>query len=135
MIYEATGRLKVIMDTKQLSDKFSKREFAITTEGDYPQTIVLQLINGKCIIIDQYNIGELIKVKFNISGKPWKNKEGKETYFNSLNVTIIELVSGIVPAQVEAQEYIPGDRNYDDLSTKVPSDFYQKESLSDDLPF
>jgi hypothetical protein len=45
MALEATGRLHTIFDTKQVSERFSKREFIVETTDNpkYPQTVLFQL--------------------------------------------------------------------------------------------
>ena len=39
------GKVKVINPTQVVSEKFKKREFVITTEGEYGQDILFQLTN------------------------------------------------------------------------------------------
>ena len=96
MTYELEGKLIVKDDTVQVSEKFKKREFVIEQEsnnGDavYVETIKFQSIQAKCDILDSVNIGDVVKVTFNIKGKKWE-KEGKTSYFNNLDAWKIEVV-------------------------------------------
>jgi hypothetical protein len=79
-----TGTLKAVFDTKQVSATFSTREFVIETPEQYPQTILFQLVQDKCDLIDSYAEGEEIVVDFNIRGKSWSNPQGEVKYFNTL---------------------------------------------------
>lgn len=88
---EATGLLKVKMDTEKVSDKFSKREFVLTTEANtpYPQHVSFQLTQDKCSVLDNYNVGEEIKIQFNLRGREWNGPQGIK-YFNTLEAWRIE---------------------------------------------
>ncbi len=80
------GILKVKKETIQVSESFSKREFVITVQdGAYTNDILIQLVKDKCSLIDAFNIGDMLEVEINLSGKCWINPQGEEKYFNSLN--------------------------------------------------
>jgi len=81
-----TGSLKVKNDTIQVSEQFSKREFVVTViDGAFSNDILIQLTKDKCSLIDAFNIGDMLEVDINLSGKCWINPQGEEKYFNSLN--------------------------------------------------
>lgn len=82
-----TGKLKFKFETKQVSDKFKVREFIIITDydGDYPQSILMQTTQDKCDILDNYKVGDIIDVMFNLRGREWTNPEGQVKYFNSID--------------------------------------------------
>jgi hypothetical protein len=88
---DVTGILKVKSDTQQVSEKFKKRDFVITdNSSQYPQHISFQLVQDKCAIIDQYKVGDEIKVHFNLRGREWTSPQGELRYFNSLEAWRIE---------------------------------------------
>ena len=89
--FETTGILKVKKDTQQVSEKFSKREFVMTTDmtTQYPQYISMQLTQDKCALLDAYNEGDEVKVSFNLRGREWSGPEGVK-YFNSLEAWRLE---------------------------------------------
>jgi len=99
---EITGVIKLIRDTQVISDKFKKREFVITTDGDYPQPVQLELTQDNVSKIDSYKVGDKISVAYNIRGNEW-TKDDVTRYFNSLQAWKIDKVSGTVAnnAQVE----------------------------------
>lgn len=90
-MYKVSGIIKVINDTVQVSDKFSKREFVVTDNSSmYPQDILLQLAQDKCSVLDAYNVGDSVEVSFNLRGREWTNPQGEVKYFNTLDAWRIE---------------------------------------------
>lgn len=90
---EVTGTLKAKFDTQVVSDRFSKREFVLTTEANtpYPQHVSFQVTQDKCSILDQYEIGQELKIQFNLRGREWNGPQGIK-YFNTLEAWRIESV-------------------------------------------
>lgn len=83
---KVTGTLKVKKDTQVVSEQFSKREFVLTVvDGAFSNDILIQLTKDKCNLLNAFNIGDLLEVDINLSGKCWLNPQGEEKYFNSLN--------------------------------------------------
>lgn len=80
------GELIRIYDTKQVSEKFALREFVIETKEQYPQSIILQVSQEKCKVLDSYRLGDLVQVSINVRGRKWTDKEGKDRFFNTLEV-------------------------------------------------
>lgn len=115
---ETTGIIKVIGETQRVSDKFQKREFVLTTEANtpYPQHVSFQLTQDKCELIQNYQIGEEIKIQFNLRGREWNGPQGIK-YFNTLECWRIES-TGVAPAPT----------NLSEAHTKNTND-------NDDLPF
>ena len=91
---EITGTLKVKGTTKQVSEKFSKRDLVITVEdGKYPQHVSLELSQERTELLNTFNVGDTIKVQFNIRGREWNSPSGETKYFNTLDVWSCKLVS------------------------------------------
>lgn len=105
--FDIEGKLIEKFETVAVSDKFQKREFVLETEENaggniYTQNIKFQLMQAKCSEIDASNVGDMVKVHFNLQGRKWE-KEGKVSYFNTLNAWRIEAVgSGSAPGQSQA---------------------------------
>lgn len=125
---EVTGILKVKFDTQKVSDRFSKREFVLTTEATspYPQHVSFQLTQDKCNLLDQYNVGDEMKIQFNLRGREWNGPQGVK-YFNTLEAWRIEKVSG-----GGAQQSQQSSNNNVDAGSPV---FTSNISDNDDLPF
>jgi len=89
---DVQGTIKVIGETQVVSEKFSKREFVLTTGEQYPQHLPMQLTQAKCDLLDGFKIGDEIKVYYNLRGREWTNKEGKVQYFGTTEVWKIEKI-------------------------------------------
>ncbi len=87
-----TGILKVKKQEQQVSEKFKKREFVLTDNSpSYPQTILFQLTQDRCSLLDSANVGDEITVHFQLKGREWKkNPQDEAKFFNSLDVFKIE---------------------------------------------
>ena len=130
MSYELTGKLVAKYDIIQRTETFKIREFAVEkTEDIGGRTITyyvkFQAIQDKTTIIDKVNIGDEIKVFFNIKGSKWE-KEGKVNYFTNLDAWRIEQV--LLTA---------ADKGVTDTEYMEPLDTFSATSPDaiDDLPF
>lgn len=74
------GAIKLIKDVNVISDKFSVREFVITTADKYPQEIIFQTVNDRMDIIAPYGEGQEVEVSFNLRGR-----QVGEKYYNTLD--------------------------------------------------
>ena len=91
---EITGKIRMIYETKQISDKFRKREFVITVPDEkYTQHLLFELVQSNCDILDSYLLGAEVKVLFNIRGREWVAKDGHVRYFNSMQAWKVEEIS------------------------------------------
>lgn len=98
MSYELTGKLVAKYDTVQRTESFKTREFVVEKTDDINgRTLVnyvkFQSVQDKTAIIDRVNIGDEIKVYFNIKGSKWE-KEGKTNYITNLDAWRIEQILG-----------------------------------------
>ncbi|HUR26728.1 MAG TPA: DUF3127 domain-containing protein, partial [Planctomycetota bacterium] len=89
---ETTGKLHTIFDTKQVSERFSKREFVIELADNpkYPQTVIFQLTGDRCAQLDDLRVGDEVRIEFSLRGREWRSPSGEVKYFNSLDVWKIE---------------------------------------------
>lgn len=68
------GRIKIIGETQTFDSGFSKRQFVITTEEQYPQDLAMDFVKDKCSILDQYNEGDEVEVSINLRGNEYNGK-------------------------------------------------------------
>ena len=89
---QASGRLHVVFDTKQVTERFQKREFVVemTDNPNYPQFVLFQLTGDRCDNIEGFSVGDNVRVEFNLRGREWTSPNGEVKYFNSLDVWTIE---------------------------------------------
>lgn len=68
------GRIKIIGEIQNFDSGFSKRQFVITTEEQYPQDLAMDFVKDKCSILDQYNEGDEVEVSINLRGNEYNEK-------------------------------------------------------------
>lgn len=91
MAFDVVGKLHVAGETKQVSERFTKREFVLeVADGKYPQFVSFQLTGDRAAQLDDYRVGDQIRVTFNLRGREWRNPQGEVKYFNSLDVWKLE---------------------------------------------
>ena len=126
MSYELTGRLVAKFDTMQKTETFKTREFAVEKSDDINGRTIVNYVKFQCVqdktaIVDRVNIGDDIKVYFNIKGTKWE-KDGKVNYFTNLDAWRIEQIlkttQGTDPEYLEPQD-----------------SFSARPDAPDDLPF
>lgn len=123
---EIQGKIKMIDETKTYGNNgFRKREMVITTEEQYPQHILVEFVQDKTDLLNNYQVGQNVKVSINLRGREWVNPQGETKYFNSITGWRIEsaeqAVSGDMPPMPPEDAFEPvNDLNEDD---------------HDDLPF
>jgi hypothetical protein len=133
MSFQITGILKVKGAEQVVSEKFKKREFVLTdNQSQYPQHLSFQLAQDKCSLIDGFEVGQEIKVSFNLRGREWNDpKSGQMKYFNSLDAWRIETnMAAAAPTNNNTMNQAG--------STSTPSAppvFSASAADDDDLPF
>ena len=122
---ELQGKIKVLKETETFgSNGFRKRELVITTNEQYPQMILVEFVQDKCDVLNNYKVGQDVKIGINLRGREWINPEGVAKYFNTIQGWRIE---AIVPDVATAQTTPPAE------TPSVPQP--QSEEDSSDLPF
>jgi hypothetical protein len=96
MSYDLTGRLLAKYDTIQRKESFKTREFVVEkTDEIAGRTITnyikFQCVQDKTLMLDRLNVGDEIKVYFNIKGSKWE-KDGKTNYITNLDAWRIEQI-------------------------------------------
>ena len=99
---EVTGKIKVINAEQQVSASFRKRELVVATEEQYPQFISINFVQDKCDLLNNYNVGEAVKVSINLRGREWVNPQGETKYFNDIQGWRIERLQAEQPAAMPA---------------------------------
>lgn len=133
---EVTGTLKAKFDTQKVSDRFSKREFVLTTEANtpYPQHVSFQVTQDKCSLLDQFNEGDELKVQFNLRGREWNGPQGIK-YFNTLEAWRIERFTNAGnPSANQGAAKTQGSQNAG-FETNTSPVFSSNVDDNEDLPF
>ena len=129
MSYEMTGKLIAKFDTVQRTETFKTREFVIEkTDEINGRTITnfvkFQSVNAAITIVDKINIGDQVKVYFNIKGSKWE-KDGRTNYITNLDAWRMEQLVNTQKSSTTDSEYFP------------PLDTFSSQSsdVANDLPF
>ncbi len=130
MSYELTGKLVAKFDTVQRTETFKTREFAVEKSDEINGKTILNYVKFQCVqdktaIVDRVNIGDEIKVYFNIKGSKW-DKAGVTNYITNLDAWRLEqLLQPGSKASAIGNEYME------------PLDTFSASSSEavDDLPF
>jgi hypothetical protein len=107
MNLEVTGKLIEKYDTQNVSDRFRKREFVLELADEINGTVYtnyakMQLVQNKCDILDRFNIGEVLRVNFNIKGTRY-DKDGRTNYFSNLDAWRVENAANAQPQPANNQ--------------------------------
>jgi hypothetical protein len=127
IIMEVVGKIKMIDTTKEVgSAGFKKRDVVVTTDEQYPQHILVQFVQDKCDLLNNYQVGDAVKIDINLRGREWTNPQGEMVYFNTIQGWRIgkaqaETAAASVAPMPPAEAFAPA------------TDF--KEEDHDDLPF
>ncbi len=96
---EVLGRVKVINPEQQVSASFKKRELVVTTERAISTAYYsIEFTQDKTDLLNQYNVGEQVKVSINLRGREWVNPQGETKYFNSIQGWRIEKMQAEAPS-------------------------------------
>lgn len=136
MSFEITGKLVAINDTQHVSDRFKKREFVLELAEEingnvYTNYAKMQLVQNKCEIIDNFKIGDSVKVNFNIKGNKWE-RDGNVNYITNLDAWRVEnaqQAGASAPAASSPAYSNPGN------NTNPNVNYNPSPENVDDLPF
>lgn len=82
---DITAKIKRIEATKNVgaNQDFKIRELIVVTDEQYPQTLSIQFIQGKCEELDKFQPEQKVKIDINLRGKETE-KDGKKSVFNTI---------------------------------------------------
>ncbi len=126
IIMEVTGKIKVVNAEQQVSASFKKRELVVATEEQYPQFISINFVQDKCDLLNNYNVGDAVKVSINLRGREWVNPQGETKYFNDIQGWRVE--------KLQAEAPVAGMAPMPPAEAFAPATNFNEEA-HDDLPF
>jgi len=96
MSYELSGKLVARYDIVQRTETFKTREFVVEKTEDIGGRTITNYVKFQCVqdktaMPDRFNIGDEVKVSFNIKGTKW-SKDGKENYITNLDCWRMESI-------------------------------------------
>lgn len=123
---EVLGKVKVVGVEQQVSPTFRKRELVVTTDEQYPQSIMIEFVQDKSDLLNSVSVGDNVKVSINLGGREWVNPQGETKYFNSIKGWRIEKLQAETP-----QNQVP---TMPVATAFEPASSFTEEE-HDDLPF
>lgn len=91
---ELTGKLEEVRQAIQRTATFTVREFVLEVENQrnpqWNDHILFQVSNNNVALLDNFSIGQTIKVTFDIQGRRWTGNDGTVRVFNTLSAWRIE---------------------------------------------
>lgn len=126
MGFDLTGKIVAKFETIQRSATFKTREFVVETSEDIngrtiTNFVKFQSVQDRTSIIDRFNIGDTVKVHFNIKGSRWE-KNGQVNYITNLDAWRIEQISMGSGGSIETPPAFSPDPE-------------SQHGIADDLPF
>lgn len=124
---EIRGKVHEIGAIQQVTESFKKRDLivAYAENPQFVEYIRFESTQDRVNIFDNLAIGDEIEVSFNLRGRPWTNKDGVTTYFNSLVAWRVTKL-----ANTGAAASAPGF-----AEMPAPIDITSSGADDDDLPF
>ncbi len=94
MSYEVSGKLIAKYDEVQRTATFKTREFVVEVSEningrDITNYVKMQCVQDRTAMVDRHNIGDMVKVSFNLRGSKW-SRDGKENYITNLDAWRME---------------------------------------------
>ena len=92
---EVQGKIIVLNDTESIGTKeFKKRMVVVQTDEQYPQTIPVEFTQDKTSLLNNFSIGDFVKIGINLRGAEWKGR-----YFANINGWKIDKTESSLTAQ------------------------------------
>ncbi len=146
MSLEVTGKLHVKYEPQEFGEKkFKTREFVLELAEEingntYTNYAKMQLVQAKCEVIDKFNIGDMVKVSFNIRGRSYVDKkDGSTKYISNLDAWRVE-PAGMQQGNGGGQGAPAYNNNYNNNNNgggnyNAAPNYNPSPETIDDLPF
>jgi hypothetical protein len=119
---EIQGQLIVKGETETIGTKgFKKRIAVVKTDEQYPQTIPVEFTQDKVNLLDNFQIGDIVKIGINLRGTEWKGK-----YF--ANIQGWKINNG--ESELNADKFMPDRQSIENMMQNA-----EEEQAEDDFPF
>jgi hypothetical protein len=72
---EVIGKVIVLGNTEEVGQNgFTKRVIVVETSEQYPQKLAIDFVKDKCSILDNYKVGDEVKVSVNLRGTEYNGR-------------------------------------------------------------
>ena len=104
---ELIGKLEEVRAAIQRTATFTVREFVLEVENQrnaqWNDHILFQVSNNNVALLDNFAVGQMIKVTFDIQGRRWTGQDGTQRVFNTLSAWRIEAADAAQPMAATPQ--------------------------------
>ena len=120
------GKVHEVSEVIEVTEKFRKRELVVefAENPQYPEYVKFEAIQDRCSLMDNIKVGNDVEVFFNLKGRKCTDKNGKDQFFNTLQVWKVNVLSA---AEAAASNSTP--------AYAAPVDISAAPGEDDDLPF
>lgn len=122
MALSVKGKIEKILKPEsgvsRAGNEWTKQEFVIETEEQFPKKVCFTLFGDKTSIINSYAVGEEVEVSFNIESREYNGR-----WFHNINAWKVDKTSA------ENQPEMPPEFSISDIPPE------QEEDSANDLPF
>lgn len=133
---DVSGKIIEKYDTQEITETFKIREFVLeyieNPQYSYPELLKFQLVQANCDQLDRFEVGNQIKVEFNLKGRKWTDPEGNVRYFNTLQAWKIERLEDGASSSDSPTPSAPTPPPTEDSGWQKENSSQEQE---DDLPF
>lgn len=128
---EIRGKVHEIGAVQQVTDTFKKRDLVVqyAENPQFVEYIRFEATQDRTSLFDNLNVGDEVEVSFNLRGRPWTNKDGVTSYFNSL---VAWRVAKVTTEPVTTGQPGSSPQQFDAPPTV---DISADDGKDDDLPF
>lgn len=107
--FNIKGRVIIVKDQQTFASGFTKQAFVVSDGADkYPQDIEFECVKDKCSLVAALNVGDMVDITFNISGREYNGK-----HFVNLQAWKVEVTapaqSAPAPAPAPAEDPLDGE--------------------------
>jgi len=97
---EIKGKVHEIGEVRQVSGTFRKRELVVEHSAgpQHREHIKFEAVQDRVGIFDGLSVGDAVTVHFDLRGRPWTDRNGKTSYFNTLRALKVEKDGPAAPA-------------------------------------
>lgn len=87
MSLKLQGKITEIGPREEKSKAFTIRKFSMDSLGSHSQPVGFQLTQDRCDIMDNYQVGDVVTVWFDVRGNVWEGK-----IINNLNAWKVDFI-------------------------------------------
>ena len=81
---DISGKIKKIYEEQTYgASGFKKRELVVVTNEQYPQSLLIEFVQDRCDVLNNFKNDDEVVVSINLRGREWINPSGESKYFIS----------------------------------------------------